>query len=257
MNAVRMLILALLLQGGPPPGTASLEGVVVKAGTNDPIPGVDLELTMQAAGPLAPTGPVQPNMLAQYSTPNPPYTATSGADGKFSFRNIAAGNYKLVAARIGGSFTPVEFGQRGALGRGVVFPIANGEQKKNVRMEMAPVGSITGRILDVDNRPVGHAAVMAFAPFYRNGERIVTMLELVHSDDHGEYRLFSLTPGRYYVAARLEDLTRRSAPLGFYPPGRMLASDRVESPVVTKRTLPTGEVVEETYQIGSGFRSRV
>jgi hypothetical protein len=117
----------------------------------------------------------------------------------------------------------------------VVFPIANGEQKKNVRLEMAPVVSISGRILDVDNRPVGHATVMAFAPFYRNGERIVTMLELVHSDDHGEYRLFSLTPGRYYVAARLEDLTRRSVPLGFYPPGRMLASDRVESPVVTRR----------------------
>jgi hypothetical protein len=249
MNAVRMLILALLLQGGPSAGTASLDGVVVKAGTNDPIPGADLELTMQTPGPVAPTGPVQPNMLAQYSTPNPPHTATSGADGKFSFRNIAAGNYKLVAARIGGSFTPVEFGQRGALGRGVVFPIANGEQKKNIRLEMAPVGSITGRILDVDNRPVGHAAVMAFAPFYRNGERIITMLELVHSDDHGEYRLFSLTPGRYYVAARLEDLTRRSVPLGFYPPGRMLASDRVESPVVTRRALPTGEVVEETYQI--------
>jgi hypothetical protein len=255
MNAVRMLILALHLQNAPPAlpglpaGTASLEGVVVKSGTNDPIPGADLELTMQTAGPLAPAGPVQPNMLAQYATPNPPYTAMSGADGKFTFRNIAAGNYKLVAARIGGSFTPVEFGQRGALGRGVVFPIANGEQKKNVRLEMAPVGSISGRILDVDNRPVGHAAVMAFAPFYRNGERIVTMLELVHSDDHGEYRLFSLTPGRYYVAARLEDLTRRSVPLGFYPPGRMLASDRVESPVVTRRTLPTGEVVEETYQI--------
>jgi len=129
--------------------------------------------------------------------------------------------------------------------------MVNGEQKENVRLEMAPVSSITGRILDIDNRPVGHAAVRAFAHFYRNGERILTMPELVHSDDHGEYRLLSLTPGRYYVAARLEDLTRRSVPLGFYPPGRMLASGRVESPVVTRRTLPTGEVVEETYQMSN------
>jgi hypothetical protein len=90
---------------------------------------------------------------------------------------------------------------------------------------------------------------MAFTPIYRNGERIVTMLQLVHSDDRGEYRLFSLAPGRYFVAARLEDLTRRSVPLGFFPPGRMLASDRVESPVVMKRTLPAGDVVEETFQI--------
>jgi hypothetical protein len=154
-----------------------------------------------------------------------------------------------VAARIGGGYTPVEYGQHGTLGRGVAFPIANGEQKKDIRLAMAPVGSITGRIVDGDNRPVGHAAVMAFSAIYRNGDRIVTMLELVHSDDHGEYRLFSLTPGRYYIGARLEDLTRRSVPLGFYPPGRMLASDRVESPVVTKRALPTGEFIEETYQV--------
>jgi hypothetical protein len=85
--------------------------------------------------------------------------------------------------------------------------------------------------LDVKNT-VGYAALMAFAPNDRNGERIVTMLELVHSDDHDEYRLFSLTPNRYYVAARLEDLTRRSVAHGFYPPGRTLAWGSVESPVV-------------------------
>ena len=249
MNGFRLALLAVLLQNAapqapqparPPAGTASVEGIVVKLGTNDPIAGADLELTFQ---------PSPQSQSAPNSNPIPPYTATSGADGKFVFRNVGAGNYKLVAARIGGSFTPGEFGQRGTLGRGVIFPIANGEQKRNLRLEMAPVGSITGRIMDSDGRPIGHAAVMAFWEIYRKGERIVTLLELVHSDDHGEYRLFSLVPGRYFVAARLEDLTRRSVPLGFYPPGRMLASDRVESPVVTKRTLPTGEVVEQTNQI--------
>ena len=37
---------------------------------------------------------------------------------------------------------------------------------------------------------------------------------------------------RYHVAARLEDLTRRTVMLGFVPPGRRLALARVESPVV-------------------------
>jgi hypothetical protein len=45
---------------------------------------------------------------------------------------------------------------------------------------------------------------------------------------------------RYYVAARLEDLTRRAVTLGFVPPGRMLTLARVESPVVTDRVLPIG-----------------
>jgi hypothetical protein len=88
----------------------------------------------------------------------PPYSATSGPDGRFAFRNVAAGTYKLVAARVGGAYTPVEYGQHGMLGRGIAFPLANGEQKKDIRMAMAPVGSITGRIVDADNRPVGHVA---------------------------------------------------------------------------------------------------
>jgi hypothetical protein len=244
MNLLRLAFIVALFQGAPPPapprptapptGSASVEGVVVKTGTNEPIAGVDIELTIQ---PLL-GGPQ-----------SPPYAATSGADGKYVFRNVAAGNYKLVAARIGGSYVPVEYGQRGVIGRGVLFAVGEGEQKKDLRLEMAPVGSITGRILDADNRPMGHVAVMAFSAIYRQGDRLVTMLELVHSDDHGEYRLFSLTPGRYYVAARLEDLTRRTVPLGYYPPGRMFASDRSESPIVTKRRLPAGEEVEETYQI--------
>ena len=242
MNVLRFLLYALLLQNAPPPqqavrppvGTAVVEGVVVRLGSNDPIAGADIELTYQTL----PGAPVIP-----------PYTATSGVDGKFTFRNVGAGTYKVVAARIGGGYTPFEFGQRGTLGRGVVFTVTDGEQKKDIRLEMAATGSITGRILDADSRPVGHVAVSALSVIYRNGERIVTTLEVVHSDDHGEYRLFSLSPGRYFVAARLEDLTRRTAALGYYPPGRMLASDHVESPVVSKRTLPTGDVVEETYQI--------
>ncbi|HLQ75823.1 MAG TPA: carboxypeptidase-like regulatory domain-containing protein [Terriglobia bacterium] len=246
MNVLRLAMFAVLLQGAAPqtpplpPGTASIEGVVVKLGTNEPIAGADLELT----GQIAPGA--NPNPAG---TSGPIRAVTSGADGKFAFRSVRAGTYKLVAARIGGSYTPFEYGQRGPIGRGVSFSVADGEQKKDVRMEMALVGSISGRILDSDNRPVGHVAVMAFSPIYRNGERIVTMLQLVHSDDHGDYRLFSLTPGRYFVAARLEDLTRRTVPLGYYPPGRMLAMDRVESPVVTRRTLPTGDVVEETYRV--------
>ena len=154
MNGFRLALLTLLLQNlvpqttpitTPPAGTASVEGIVVKLGTNDPIAGADIELTIQSQ-PL-----VQP---AQNANSIPPYSARSGSDGRFAFRNVGAGNYKLVAARIGGNFTPFEYGQRGTLGRGVTFPIANGEQKKDMRLEMAPVGSITGRILDMDNPAV-------------------------------------------------------------------------------------------------------
>src|SRR4030095_5456824 len=66
-------------------------------------------------------------------------------------------------------------------------------------------------------------------------------------DDRGEYRLFSLVPGKYYVAVRPEDPTRRSAVLSMAPPVRRGPSEQATSPVITKRILPTGETLEETY----------
>jgi protocatechuate 3,4-dioxygenase beta subunit len=245
MSIVRVALIFLAAQLATPQpqrtGTASVEGVIVRSGTNEPISGVDLELT-----DVTPAGP--PSGVA-----NPPatpalFTARSGSDGKFAVRNVPGGTYKLVAARIGGLFVPVEYGQRGVLGRGVSFSLGEGQQMRDIRLEMAPVGTITGRVFDENARPVGHAAVLALSPMYREDQQIWNVMQIVHTDDRGEYRLFSLVPGIYRVAVRPEDPNRRSAVLNVVPPGRRGPYEQATSPVITKRILPTGETVEETYR---------
>ncbi len=248
MNLLGITVLALLLQAPPQAarsGTASVEGVVVRLGTNEPIAGVDLELTDTQ---FPPAGATPANSATALPPAPAPFTAKSGGDGRFAFRNLPSGAYKLVAARIGGAFVPVEYGQRGVLGRGVPFSVGEGEIKRDLRLEMAPVGTITGRVFDENARPVGHAAVLALTPMYRDGQQTLNIAEIVHSDDHGEYRLFSLVPGKYYVAVRPEDSTRRTAPLNVVPPGRRGPYEQAVTPVVTKRILASGETVEETYQ---------
>jgi protocatechuate 3,4-dioxygenase beta subunit len=113
---------------------------------------------------------------------------------------------------------------------------------------MAPVGTITGRVFDENARPVGHAAVLALSPAYRDDQQVQNIMQIVHTDDRGEYRLFSLVPGKYYVAVRPEDPNRRSAVLNVVPPGRRGPYEQATTPVVTKRILPTGETLEETYR---------
>jgi hypothetical protein len=254
MNIWRIALLALLLQQPAqqptrPTGTASLEGIVVRLGTNEPINGVDLELTNTTQQIQSPPAGATPANPATAQPPAPaPYTAKTGTDGKFVFRNLPGGAYKLVAARIGGAFVPVEYGQKGVLGRGVIFPINDGDIKRDIRMEMAPVGTITGTVFDENRRPVGHAAVLALIPTYRDGQQVLTISAIVHTDDHGEYRLFSLVPGKYYVAVRPEDPTRRTAVLIISPPGRRGVTEQAVTPVVTKRILANGETVEETYR---------
>ena len=244
MNSWPIVLFLVLGQFPPTPapsrtgGSASIEGIVVRLGTSEPISGVDLELTATTAPPAAGPGSTPP--------PQPPFTAKSGSDGKFAFRNLPSGTFKLVAARIGGAFVPAEYGQRGILGRGVEFPLGDGQQMRDVRMEMAPVGTITGRVFDENGKGIGHAAVLAFSEMYRGNERVLNIAQVVHTDDRGEYRLFSLVPGRYYVAARLEDPGRRTASVNIVPPGRRGPYEQAVSPVVTKRILPTGELLEET-----------
>src|SRR5437773_10062060 len=94
--AVTMTALVAFAQTRPqqqlPPGTASVSGLVVAMGTNEPVPGASVELRRLDCGNFA----------------NPPevLTTTSKADGKFVFQNIHAGGWCIVATMAGGKYTP-------------------------------------------------------------------------------------------------------------------------------------------------------
>jgi protocatechuate 3,4-dioxygenase beta subunit len=104
---------------------------------------------------------------------------------------------------------------------------------------MVPNGTISGRIFDADGEPLGHALVMQVNLTYKDGRRILIATQHQLTDERGRYRLFGVRPGRVYVAAKVEELSEMFKP-GLYM--RELAG----TPVVTRRTLPDGEVIEET-----------
>ncbi|HET9942179.1 MAG TPA: M56 family metallopeptidase, partial [Terriglobia bacterium] len=91
-------------------GAASIEGIVVKFGTTEPIPGATVSL-QQLPGPGA-------------TAMAPPTLIQSGADGKFSFPNLPAGSFRLVALRVEGYVT-AEHGQQTFNGRGRPVPLAD------------------------------------------------------------------------------------------------------------------------------------
>src|SRR6185295_20365352 len=67
--------------------------------------------------------------------------------------------------------------------------------------------------------------------------------------EQGEYRLFWLLPGSYYVAAKVEDLEKRTIPSDQIPPGRRGSYLRAEVPLVMRHMLPSGEVVEDAFAV--------
>lgn len=86
MNVLAVTLAAILAQA------SSIGGGVTKAGSTEPLANVTLELRAADAGDS-----VQ-------------YTVISADDGKFSFRNVKAGKYRLVANRSG--YVRIEYGQR-------------------------------------------------------------------------------------------------------------------------------------------------
>ena len=169
-----------------PTGAGSIEGTVVKFGAGEPIAAADVSLQM-LPGPGA--------ILS------PPSIIQTTTDGKFSFRNLAPGNYRLVALRAEG-FVVAEHGQRTPNGRGRPVPVAEGQQVAGITLAMMPTGSISGRIVDRDGEPLGRAQVQALQATYREGRKILKIVQSVQTNNVGEYRLFWLPPGSYYISAR-------------------------------------------------------
>ena len=216
--------------------TASIEGVVVSLGTGEPV--------SQAKVGLGKAGDDGPS----------PYTATTSDDGKFVFQNIPSGEYRLVATHSNG-YIPVEYGQRNPLGRGTAITLTTGQRLAGLQLAIAPTGSISGHIYDRDGEPVGQARVQALKLAYlpslftadRSTRPQLTMVQSVLTNDLGEYRIFWLPPGRYYLSARPENVQAREWSQ-LTPPDTPLRGQWTSAPpVVTRRTLDSGEVLEEVY----------
>jgi len=158
--------------------TASIEGVVVQAGNSQPVVRAVVQLEGGASGPLA---------------------MVTGADGRFGFQNLAAGSYRLTVSRNG--FLNSAYAQRGPNGKGSPLVVSAGQAIKDVRLTMVATAAISGRVFDQNGEPLVNARVQALKYSYASGKRTLTSVKNDQTNDRGEYRLFWLPPGQYYINA--------------------------------------------------------
>jgi hypothetical protein len=74
-----------------------------------------------------------------------------------------------------------------------------------------PAGTISGRVYDRDGEPLANVSVEALKYSYQEGQRVMNGVQTARTNDLGEYRLFWLQPGQYFVSATPPDNKR--APL--------------------------------------------
>jgi len=121
-------------------------------------------------------------------------------EGRFAFSNVEPGTYKLVFASNG--YARQDYGQRGVGGTGIPIVLTAGQAKRDIVMRMTQVSAIGGRIADASGRPVAGVPIQLFRYAYdESGQRTVQHAASAQTDDRGEYRIFYLSPGRYYLSA--------------------------------------------------------
>ncbi len=141
-------------------------------------------------------------------------------------------------------YLPVEYGQRSPTGVGTSFDVHEG-QRVTARLSMWPTSGISGRVVDADGDPVGRVQVLALRLVYDAGKQVMTIAQTVTTNDRGEYRMFWLTPGAYRVAARAFEAGLLTPAVNIGTPRRFGTSEIGTGPLVNRRTLETGAVVEE------------
>jgi hypothetical protein len=66
---------------------------------------------------------------------------------------------------------------------------------------LQPLGKIAGKVTDSDGDPVPGVSVRALHAILQDGRRSFKEDRSVSTDDRGQYRLWNLQPGEYYIAA--------------------------------------------------------
>jgi protocatechuate 3,4-dioxygenase beta subunit len=131
-------------------------------------------------------------------------TALTDADGRFEFRELPAGRFSLIASKSG--YVSVQYGQTRPFEQGRPIELADKQVLDKADISMPRGGVITGRLTDEFGDPVPDAMVSAMRQTWLNGRRRLTPTGRTgQTNDLGQYRMYGLPPGEYYISATLRN----------------------------------------------------
>src|SRR5437016_9080362 len=144
--------------------------------------------------------------------------ALTDENGIFDFTELPAGRYTLTVSKSG--FVSLSYGQRRPLQAGTPLQLADGQQLKGIEFRLPRGSVIAGHIFDEDGEAVPGAIVRVMRYQYMQGNRQLVPAGTAQTDDKGQYRVWGLMPGDYYINAvtRIADLGGRGGGPG--PGGR-------------------------------------
>ena len=171
------IVAGILTAQEPPPPSLSVAGIVIST-SGDPVRKATVILRAHDEAGIS-------------------YTVDSDANGRFVIQDVQPGSYAVSADRQG--FMLETDGAPGA--PPPTLKVEAGQSRNDVKIKLVPLGVITGRVLDDDGDPVRGAQVQAMAYTYRASKKQLSSVEQTTANDKGEFRVFGLRPGTFYLRA--------------------------------------------------------
>jgi hypothetical protein len=214
-----------------PQAKASIEGIVLRAGAGTPLAGarvilvppgvvggeedslIDDRIFSEGASPFgvcdcdvgffAPDDTDGTPPEPEPNAPSPPadiQAVTTDGSGRFAFHRLDPGDYR-VRVQANGYVSP---GRRTRRWEEAAIPLTltAGQAMSDVTIRMTPAGSIGGRLRDGSGRALASTPVQLLHALYdETGDRHFHVAGFARTNDRGEYRIYWITPGRYYLIA--------------------------------------------------------
>jgi hypothetical protein len=162
------------------PGTAKIHGHVTAADSGQPLRKAQVRA-------------VSPELRENRVT-------STDAEGKFELKDLPAGRYSVSVSK--GSFVSLSYGQSRPFEAGKPLQIADGQVVEKVDFALPRGAIITGKVVDEFGEPIADIRVTPMRYQFVQGRRQLNAAGRVSTtNDIGEYRIFGLAPGQYFISA--------------------------------------------------------
>jgi hypothetical protein len=132
-------------------------------------------------------------------------TSFTDAQGRYEFRELPAGRFTLSVSKSG--FVTMQYGQSRPFEPGRPIELAEAQVMEKADIALPRGSAVSGHVLDEFGEPVADANVSGMRMQYSGGRRrLVQSGRSSTTNDLGQFRLFGLPPGEYYVSVTVRTL---------------------------------------------------
>src|SRR6187549_3646910 len=131
-------------------------------------------------------------------------TALTDAQGRYEFKDLQAGRFNVSVIKSG--FVTMQFGQNRPYEPGRPIELADAQAMDKADIALPRGSVLAGRIVDEFGESVAEAEVSAMRMQFTNGKRrLMPSGRTGITNDLGQFRIYGLPPGEYYVSASLRN----------------------------------------------------